>query len=451
MNSKKGSILSRFWNHTFLSNRFFFLLAGFSILSIIGYIFPIFYKITIGLLFILGLLLIIDYILLFSNSKIKGKRLLSERFSNFDENKITLEIENHYFFGVAVTIFEELPFQFHLRTKSFAASIPPQKKKEIVYFLTPTERGEYTFGDLNIMTSSILGLIKRKYTIDAKTNIAVYPSFLNLSKFDFNNIRNFTREHGTKKYPKIGNSQEFEHIKEYNIGDDFRHINWKASAKRNSLMVNRFQEEKSQQIYCIIDSGRMMEMPFDGLSLLDYAINSSLVFSNLVIKKQDKIGLIHFNKKIEYHLPPEKYNAQLGKILNGLYKLKTEFSESDFGNLYNEVKYKINKRSLLLLFTNFEDLNSMHRQLPYLKAIAKNHILVVIFFSNKELENLALDSNDTFQNQVAAAVAEKFLNEKKIIAKELNKHGIISILTLPKNLSVNVINAYLDVKAKGLF
>jgi uncharacterized protein (DUF58 family) len=451
MNTKKSTFFSKYWNHTFLSNRFFYILGGLSIISILGFLFPIFYKITIGFLIILSVFIVLDYLILFLNSKIIGRRIVSERFSNFDENKVIIEVENHYFFTVSVTIFEELPYQFHIRTKSFFASIPPKKKTEIIYYLTPTERGEYTFGNLNIMTSSILGLIKRKYKMDAQTQIAVYPSFLNLSKFDFNNIRNFTREHGTKKYPKIGNSQEFEHIKEYNIGDDFRHINWKASAKKNSLMVNRFQEEKSQQIYCIIDSGRMMEMPFDGLSILDYAINSSLIFSNLVLKKQDKIGLIHFNKKVEFHLPPEKYNTQLGKILNGLYNIKTEFSESDFGNLYNEIKYKINKRSLLLLFTNFEDLNSMHRQLPYLKAIAKNHILVVIFFLNKELEQLITNPRDNFQHQVAVAVAEKFLNEKKVIENELKKHGIIAILTLPKNLSVNVINTYLDVKAKGLF
>src|SRR5690606_13538878 len=176
--------------------------------------------------------------------------------------------------------------------------------------------------------------------------------------------------------------------KEYVQGDDLRTLNWKATAKKNQLMVNQFQDEKSQPVYSVIDKGRVMKMPFEGLSLLDYAVNATLVISNVVLKKQDKAGMFTFSKKVENIVVAERRNSQMGLILETLYNIETDFFESDFGRLYGDIKRNIPQRSLLLLFTNFETLDGLHRQLPYLKGIAKNHLLVTVFFKNTELNQL---------------------------------------------------------------
>ena len=138
------------------------------------------------------------------------------------------------------------------------------------------------------------------------------------------------------------------------------------------------------------------------------------------------------------------------KILNTLYKLKTDFKESDFGNLYAEIKQKINHRSLLVLYTNFEDINSMNRQMSYLKAIAKNHVLVVVFFVNTEAEKLIIEQTETTEDYYLKSVAEKFAYQKRLIVKELENKGIQVILTEPKNLTLNTINKYIVIKAKAM-
>lgn len=257
-------------------------------------------------------------------------------------------------------------------------------------------------------------------------------------------------EYGLKKIRRIGHTMEFEQIKDYVQGDDLRNINWKATAKSNRLMVNQYQDERSQPVYSVIDKGRVMKMPFDGLSLLDYAINASLVISNVALKKQDKAGLFSFSRKVENRVVAERRPSQMNTILETLYNLNTDFVESDFSRLYIDIKRSLNQRSLLLLYTNFETLDALHRQLPYLKAIAKNHLLVVIFFENTELQKLTKTSAKNTYDIFEKTIAEKFIYEKKLIVNELQKHGIQSILTAPEHLTINTINKYLEIKARGL-
>lgn len=215
-------------------------------------------------------------------------------------------------------------------------------------------------------------------------------------------------------------------------------------------MVNQFQDEKSQQVYSIIDKGRVMKMPFENISLLDYAINAALVISSVVVRKHDRAGIFSFSKKPDNFVVAERRNAQMNLIQESLYNVNTDFNESDFGNLYGHIKRKITTRSLLLLYTNFASLDAVHRQMSYLRAINKSHMLVVVFFKNTELEHLKIQEAKSTQEIFDKTIAEKFSYDKKVIVAELNKYGIQTILTEPQNLTIDTINKYLEIKAKGL-
>jgi uncharacterized protein (DUF58 family) len=280
--------------------------------------------------------------------------------------------------------------------------------------------------------------------------VPVYPSYVQMRKYELMAISNKLTETGIKKIRRIGHNLEFELIKEYVPGDDYRTINWKATARRQHLMVNHYQDERSQQVYCLIDKGRVMQMPFNGMSLLDYAINASLVISNIAIKKSDKAGLITFQDKIGTTLPASKRNKQMMQIMEVLYNQKTAYRESDFSVLYSHVRRKITQRSLLLLFTNFESIYGLHRQLAYIKSLSRQHLVVVIFFENTEVTKLIDQQATDLREVYYKAVAEKFNFEKRLIVKELNKNGVQALLTSPEKLTVNTINKYLELKARGM-
>ena len=435
----------------YIQNRFFYACIAIMVLFVLSFVFPKGFNLVKLLLLALFALAILDTILLFVARKgIKAHRDLPEKFSNGDQNAIGVSIENFYTFPISIQIIDEIPVQFQVRDFKIDRKLAALSITKLEYQLRPTERGEYQFGKLNIYVTSVFGLISKRFWFDEDVTIPTYPSFIQLRKYNLLAISNNLVQYGVKKVRKLGHTMEFEQIKDYVLGDDLRTINWKATAKKNQLMVNQFQDEKSQPVYSVIDKGRVMKMPFDGLTLLDYAINASLVISNVALKKQDKAGIFGFSKKVENRVVAERRTSQMNLILEALYNMNTDFYESDFGRLYADVKRNITQRSLILLYTNFETLDGLHRQLPYLKGIAKSHLLVVIFFKNTELDSLISDKAETVQQAYDKVIAEKFAYEKRLIVNELKKYGIYSILTTPENLTIDTINKYLEIKARGL-
>lgn len=394
-------------------------------------------------------LFIFDYFLLFSTEKgIFSARSHAERFSNGDENAVRIDIENRYPFDVAAEVIDEIPFQFQRRDVLFKAALKSRQQAVINYELRPVKRGAYQFGSINVFVTTTVGLIKRRYQFQQAVEVPVYPSYFQMRKYQLMAISNRLTEVGVKKVRKLGHSMEFEQVKEYVQGDDYRTLNWRATARKGQLMVNSFTDEKSQQVYCVIDKGRVMKMPFEGMSLLDYAINASLVLANVALLKQDKAGLITFSEQIGAFLTANSRPAQMQAILDVLYKQKTRYLESDFEQLYTAIRRKITQRSLLVLFTNFETLTSMKRHLPYLRKIASHHLLLVVFFQNTELKSVINTPAENVEDVYTKTVAEKFAFEKRLITKELLQYGIISILTTPQDLTVNTINKYLELKSR---
>ena len=198
---------------------------------------------------------------------------------------------------------------------------------KLEYKLRPVERGEYHFGKLNIYVTSVFGLIARRFIADDDAMVPTYPSFMQLRKYDLMAISNNLHQYGIKKIRKIGHTMEFEQIKDYVLGDDLQTINWKATAKRNQLMVNQFRMKNRNRYIRFIDKGLVMKMPFDGLTLLDYAINSSLVISNVALKKQDKAGILRVCQKRSNLVVAERRTSQMNLILETLYNVNTDFYE----------------------------------------------------------------------------------------------------------------------------
>ncbi|HNV27640.1 MAG TPA: DUF58 domain-containing protein [Cyclobacteriaceae bacterium] len=435
----------------YLQNRLFLLIGSVVMVFIITFVFGGGYIVPKILFFLLIAGLLTDIILLFRVKRgMRGERLLADKLSNGDENEITIYLESFYTFPIALRVFDEIPHQFQRRDLEFNLLLGPGDQKIIKYTLRPVKRGEYSFGAVNILASSSLKLIARRFRFSADKLVPVYPSYIQMRKYELLAISHRLTNTGIKKIRRIGHNQEFELIKEYVTGDDFRTVNWKATARKNRLMVNQYQDERSQQVYSLIDKGRVMQMPFQGMSLLDYAINATLVISNIAIKKSDKAGLITFQDKIGSLLPASRLNNQMTTIQEVLYNQKTAYLETDFSVLYSTIRRTISQRSLLLLFTNFESIHSLHRQLPYLINLSKAHLLVVIFFENTELRQLTDNPAESLKEIYYKAIAERFSYEKKMITRELQKHGIQSILTSPEKLTINTINKYLELKARNL-
>lgn len=439
-----------FFKSLYLHQRFFVVIfslaAGFLFSYWFEWLYPILWLLTV----VFFLIVLTDLIVLFKSSGVKAERILPDKFSNSDENKVQVNLQNQYRFKATFEIIDEIPVQFQKRDFLHILKIPARSSSTFSYGLRPVERGEYIFGNLNVFASTPLKLVRRRKKFGKEQMVKVYPSFIQMKKYDFLAIDRKIAQPGLKMIRKIGHTMEFEQIKDYVLGDDIRSINWKATAKQGGLMVNQYQDERSQPVYSVIDSGRTMKMPFNNLKLLDYAINSALAFSNIALKKKDKAGLISFSSKLEKMIPASSKKAHLNLLLENLYNINTQYKDSDFGLLYTHINRRLPQRSLLLLYTNFEHLSALHRQLPYLLALARKHLLVVIFFENTELETFINQDSNKVGQIFDQAIAGQFSYDKRLMVKELQKHGIQTILTKPEDLTVNTINKYLEIKKRGI-
>ncbi|MGY3088780.1 uncharacterized protein (DUF58 family) [Hymenobacter sp. UYAg731] len=445
----------------FLTPRFFQTLAAIASGFVVAFFLPWLLgpmKIALGMFVVLALL---DALLLYAPAKgqtapVFGRRVLGEKLANGSDNDVRIYLENRYRFPIQTETIDEIPHQFQRRDVLFKTAIRPGETQIIDYQLRPVKRGEYEFGALNIYAASPLGLVRRRFRYAQGKMVPVYPSFLQMRQYELLAIHNRLTEVGVKRIRRVGHSMEFEQIRPYVPGDDPRSMNWKATARRagtgasDALVVNHFQDERAQQVYCLIDKGRVMRMPFDGLSLLDYAINATLVVSNIALLKHDKAGLLTFSNRPGAALAADRRPGHLLKLLEILYRQKTKYLETDFELLYATVRAKIKQRSLLILFTNFETLHGMQRQLPYLRRLAKDHLLLVVFFENTELRAFLEAPAATTEDVYNQTIAEKFAQEKRQIVLELQRYGIYSLLTAPKDLTANTINKYLEFKARGL-
>ena len=435
----------------YIQHLFFYILLGIGGVFFISFFVKWMFDMAMVLLVLLLLVTVIDLFMLYTGKKgIEAERELPDRLSNGDNNIIHIRLKNNYPLPVTLEIIDEIPFQFQKRDFLMQVRLNGGEKTEIEYVLRPTERGEYLFGKLNVYVKSPVRLVSKRYIFCENVVVASYPSFIQLRKYDMMAFSNQLSQYGLKRIRRIGHTMEFEQIKDYTQGDDLRTINWKATSKKNVLMVNQYQDEKSQPVYQVIDTGRSMQMPFLGLSLLDYAINSTLALSNIVLKKQDKAGMFTFSKKVGNYVAADRRAGQMHKLLETLYRIDTDFLESDFSRLYVDIKQSVTQRSLIMLYSNFETMDALRRQLSYLKGIARNHLLIVVFFDNTELNQLITRPTKNVQEVYDKIIAEKFAFEKRLIVRELQKHGIQSILTQPENLTVDTINKYLELKARGM-
>lgn len=378
-------------------------------------------------------------------------RTFHERLNLGDENLITLNLKTVGVIPWNYELNEGFPDFKQDRTTTYSGSISQNAPVSISYHLKPKKRGLFQFNDAYLFLSTFLKLVERRIIYANSDAFQVYPSVLQMKKYELLVFQQQKTGSGIKRIRRLGNATEFEQIRNYVAGDELKTINWKATSRRNELMVNQYQDEKSQSVFCIIDKSRTMQMEFDGLNILDYSINSTLVFANICLLKGDKFGMLTFSDKMGAQIPADKSGTQMKRVMDTLYAQKTKFKDANFEQLQSVVRQKIKTRSLLLLFSNFENEFAMRRALPYLMQMNKKHLLVVIFFQNSDLKELAYKPHYSLNDLYTSVVAERMMTMKARMAREMKQFGIQTILTNPEELSANVINKYLELKARGSF
>jgi len=415
-----------------------------------GFSFPLLFRLGQVVAAILVILSLADAFILFSNKvSLSGKRQLPNILGLADDTEVKIILDLKSLLPFQATIIDELPDQLQERHFRLEKTLEIGRNAT-AYTIRPIDRGIYNFGTLNVLLEGPLHFIKRRIPLPLEHEIGVYPSIKQMHETELLAFSRMASPVGHKRYKRIGQSYEFEQISPFTEGDDYRSINWKATGKTRELMVNHYQDERSQNLYCVISKGRAMKMAFRHVTYLDYAINATLAISNVALKKYDNVGLITFSNKIGTALRAENRSGQIRKILDSLYHEKERTLEPDFELLFKSVNRLARNRSLILLFANFETKHTAERALPLLKKISRKHLLVMVLFKDSELIEMADQPKETVEEVYRVTLAAKQAGEREEIVNKLRTQGIQTISCEPENLSVEVINKYMELKSRGI-
>lgn len=406
---------------------------------------------------LIGLLYNIIRLYLYKGTVI-ATRKVDANMSNGMDNLVEISLTSTFPYAINVVLLDEAPDILQLRDNAIYVDLEPGAKASVSYNVHPVKRGLYKFYNTNIFVNVWPFFVSRRIVARNNCSVKVYPAFQFLRNMELLSFRNRESTLGAHTQSRVGQSKEFENIREYVLGDDYRMINWKASARRHLLMVNQYAQEKRQDIYAFIDKGRGMQHTFENLSLLDYAINSTMQLSFICTQQQDNVGLLTFERNINTFFQAAGGMSQIHKFHEALYAEATEFAQSDYSALFSFCQRNIKKRSLLIIYTQFDSVNSLNRQMPYIQELAKRHLVLIVFFVDSDIQNLCFQppsemsaiNNQMSDTEVYATqmVAQRMSFEQQQIVRELHKHGIFSLLTPPESLTVNVINQYLSLKER---
>jgi len=433
-----------------LTRRLIILIVAAAFLVALGGLSSIFF--WMGLISNLALLsvFLVDWISTPPPSLISARRLCEEKLSMGARNVVGLRIRNRTGVPLALEVKDEPPHLFESSRDVISIILPADSEATANYTTIPKKRGNYEFGDINIRYSSRFKLFRRQAKLPQHMQVKVYPNLLELKKYVILARRGHFSETGLKHSKLYGEGTEFESLRDYLPDDDYRRINWKASARSGRPISEEYEDERSQNITIMLDCGRMMTATINDMSKLDYTINSALMLSYIGCIKGDKVGLIAFSDNVEAFIPPRGGKRQVYGIVEALYDVSPRMCQPDYEKAFKLVQTKLRKRSLIVVFTDLIDVEISKTLTSYLLLLRPHHLVLCITLKDSGLVRLADAIPDTVEDVYQKAVAGQLLLEQQNTLSKLRQSGILVLESTPENLSVATVNRYLELKGRHL-
>jgi uncharacterized protein (DUF58 family) len=327
--------------------------------------------------------------------------------------------------------------------------IEPHQKKLLQYFVIPSKRGAFSFKNVHVRYEGRLKLCMKQFKIGADREYKVYPNLKNLRKYRMSITNNRQLKQGEKSLRMLGRGTSFESLREYVAGDEYRKINWQATARENKPIVNQYEPEKNQHVHIFIDTGRPMSYTVRGYRKLDLAVNTALVLSDIVNQNGDQSGLLLFNTEVDSMIMPGKGAGHRNKMLEALYHIDYTNQTSNYEDAFYYFKRKERHRSIVFLFTDFETLEEAENMLRVLPVVSKNNLLIIMLIRNESLENIGNLEVKNKEDMFNKGVALELINERKKIISLFNRKGVMCVEVEAEKLEFSAVNKYIQVKNRN--
>ncbi|MBA2447831.1 MAG: DUF58 domain-containing protein [Chloroflexi bacterium] len=412
------------------------------------------------LLGLVGAVLALDARLTPRPDRFGVRRELADRLSLGAENGVEIVVRNLGSRLARLRVRDELPSAFDgsggfdgkggsPRASILEGMARPGGVARLGYTVTPPLRGDFRFGRVVLRYRSALGLFWRQHAYPCEASVKVYPNLRDLSRYDLLVRRGLLVDAGTRAARRFGSGTEFERLREYVPDDEFRRINWKATARRGVPISAEFETERSQNVVVVLDAGRLMAQVADGLTKLDHALNAGLMLAYAAGLRGDRVALLAYADRVVTFLPPRRGRRAFLQILDQLYRLEPRSTESDHARAFSYLAGRSLRRSLLVLFTDVADPEPSRALLAHLARAAEHHLVALVTVADPALLGPANREPRDSQQLYEKAVAQRLLDERRQILDQLAHRGVITLDHPADRLSARVVATYLELKARG--
>lgn len=379
-------------------------------------------------------------------------RTVDDKLSLGAANAVTLEARSRTTQPLRLSVRDLPPAVFDLdRPAETTLALPADPRPiRFTYHATPPAKGDFAFGDLYFQYPGRLGLILRHGFIPARRAVKVYPNLAETAKYELLARRGRLQQLGIRTARVRGGGSEFESLREYVPGDEYKKIDWSATARRGKLISRQYEAERSQNIVLLLDAGRTMLQPVQKMAKLDYVVNTALMLAYVAAASDDKVGLMAFDADVRAYLAPAKSKAQVYGILESLYNLDARMVETDYRAAFQNLATRWRRRSLVVLFTDLVDPDSSARILDAVSMLSDSHRVVCVTVSDPQILEAARAVPDDSAGVYRKAVATQVLQERRAAISVLKRRGVWTVDSPPEDLSADLINHYLDLKSRSL-
>ena len=368
---------------------------------------------------------------------------------------VQLRVVNRGMLSCRVVLRDDLPPGFTVTPSEFKTTLPRQSNTEFTYDYVSDQRGKVDLQTVFLNVGSPLGLWRAYYEIPTESSVNVYPDIQQISEYDLLARTNRLSLLGMRKSRSIGQDNEFERLRDYTQDDNFKHIDWRSTARRQKLTVRDYQANQSQQIIFMIDCGRMMTGTHEKIAIIDHAINAMLMLSYIALRQGDSVGLITFSNEVHNFTPPKSGVKHINRLLHATFDQSANHVESRYDQAFLYLRNKCPKRSLVVTVTNLIDEINSSQVKQYMSVLSGRHLPLAVLLRDHSM----FDAIEEFETATPlqrdgklfeAAAAASILTWRNQLINDLKHQGVLTMDAFPEDLTANLVNRYLDIKARHL-
>lgn len=363
---------------------------------------------------------------------------------------VSLAIVNHTKRALSVRVRDDVPDGCRATPSEFDLRLPARSRTTASYELRPGGRGAFRLEAVHVRVRSRLELWQRFLSYSAPQELHVYPDMRQLREYALLARHDRISLLGMRRTRRIGQDNEFERLRDYTLDDNYKHIDWRSTARRGKLTVKDFQANQSQRVIFLVDCGRMMTLACQGMTLLDHAFNSMLMMSYIALERGDSVGMLCFADQIMRYLPPRGGMRQMNRLLHGSFDQFASMAESRYDEAFVYLQAHSPKRALVVLLTNVIDDVNARQVKRQLAVLTKRHLpLGVLLRDHRVFNSATVDPNDE-TTVFRAAAAHEIISWRSGVLADLERSGVLSLDVFPEQLTVPLVNRYLEIKARHL-